>query len=479
MITTDITPYFKLGDELMLESTTEKLKVWVLGFNSTKTGLLLINEEGNYIDYCGTNYKVYKFKIVRSGNRNLQSASMSSVTSMINPLKDTNGDSLPDILDQNSFIFNANSNSNPRIINSSAVVYNDFWKPQNDMNIATVYPTLPGVNPEISGEVSHPYQLNYNPFLWNIKGEWRAEKSYAYLTGRNSSSNQVNNPRNEGFFTSFAPFYQLINGAWSTVNTNWTYASSVTQFSPFGMELENKDALDRYSAAQYGYQNKLPVAVASNAKYREIGYEGFEETQNSMRKHFVFSSDNQGSLVPVTISNTQSHTGKRSVKVTPSTPVKIVRSLMPEVITASPRFCFYDCSEVLNIPMNINGSNMTIGTTADNIPQYPYVRYKISPVCNGLTVEGQSVATHVEGSSVNYVPGSYTFTTVPGQPDSKYLTYYGIINLLGNTNYSTAITIPIRLNGVSMNLRLVRPYYDSLNTTNGQNRVLLGSLECQ
>ncbi|NJM80058.1 MAG: hypothetical protein HC854_11370, partial [Flavobacterium sp.] len=167
-------------------------------------------------------------------------------------------------------------------------------------------------------------------YLWNIKGDYRAQESYAYLTGRNSGNGIINNPRNEGFFTSFSPFYDVNNGIWNTNKTNWTSASSITKYSPYGAELENKDALNRYSAAQYGYQYTLPMAVASNAKYSQMGFEGFEETMNrnnSFNKHFAFSASN------LNLDTNNSHTGKRSIKVANGQKVALSRSLKKNLPT--------------------------------------------------------------------------------------------------------------------------------------------------
>ena len=121
---------------------------------------------------------------------------------------------------------------------------------------------------------------------------------------------QVNNHRNEGFYNKFNPFYKLDeNKKWYyDIKTDWTYASSVSKYSPYGVELENKDALNRHSAAQYGYNYTLPMAVASNSKYEQIGFEGFEESDIS-DKHFGFDIDRNA------ISGNQSHTGRKSIKV--------------------------------------------------------------------------------------------------------------------------------------------------------------------
>jgi hypothetical protein len=160
-----------------------------------------MDRNGVYINKC-EDLTTFNFKIVRSGYKNMQSASMASITSMINPIK--NGK-----LDQDSFQFDARSSFNPRIVNASAVVYKDYWNTQTESNL----PYYPEYNFNSSqnwilstGDVKYPNDVKVNPYLWNIKGNWRAEKSYAYLTGRNNATGQYNNSRNEGFFTSFNSF---------------------------------------------------------------------------------------------------------------------------------------------------------------------------------------------------------------------------------------------------------------------------------
>jgi hypothetical protein len=333
---TDLSKYFKIGDELFISDAisnaqpqlTNNLinkKLWVYGYNNDKTGILLIDKNGNYINKC-LDFDKLNFKIVRSGNRNLQSASMASITLMKNPIKITDRLLQTGYLDQDILIFDG-SQSNPRIVNASAVVYNDFWRPQNESRLP-FYPNNTSVTVmDPNGLAIYPNQSRVNPFLWNIKGDWRAEKSYAYLTGRNASAGQVNNPRNEGFYNKFNPFYKLDeNKKWYyDIKTDWTYASSVSKYSPYGVELENKDALNRHSAAQYGYNYTLPMAVASNSKYEQIGFEGFEESDIS-DKHFGFDIDRNA------ISGNQSHTGKKSIKVLHGEKVKLTNSLREPVI---------------------------------------------------------------------------------------------------------------------------------------------------
>jgi hypothetical protein len=337
-ISNDIRKVFKLGDEIYtgldLESDGSEItqsnnntlvgtKLWVVGYNSNNTGVLLMDRNGNYINPCGnTGPATLLFKIVLSGIRNLTTASMASVTLMKNPLVITNtpftGSGYIDLAMLN---YNASSAFNPRVINSSAVVYSDFWNTQLENNLPE-YPSRGSTAILANGDVNYPFKTNVNPYVLNIKGDWKAEKSYAYLSGRKSGDGVINNPRNEGFYTKFNPFYRLVDNQWQINESNWTYASSITQYNPYGAELENKDALERYSSAQYGYNYSLPTALASNSKYTQMGFEGFEETpkNDGSQKHFSFNN-----VTNLNLSANHSHTGKKSIKTTPSQSVKLTR----------------------------------------------------------------------------------------------------------------------------------------------------------
>jgi hypothetical protein len=444
----DLTKYFCLGDELQLGTDIAQTspvlgtnlpavnKLWVVGFNTNKTGVLLMDKSGNYINQC-QDLGEFDFKIIRSGHKNMQSATMASITSMTNPIK--NGK-----IDQESFKFNPTSSFNPRIVNASAVLYNDFWNTQAESNLP-YYPGFDTKTPTTSpvstiGSPNYPYNIGVNPYVWNIKGNWKAEKSYAYLTGRNAATGNNNN-KNEGFFTSFLPFYQVdAAGLWSVNDTGWTYASSVTKHSPYGAELENKDALDRYSAAQYGYNYTLPMAVASNAKYEQIGYEGFEETKLNflIYKHFGFD------LKATDISTTQSHTGNSSVKVTKGGTKSLIKNLWPTTKNIYKAICpivpvvEYDCKDyVSNIIFTVRNYDRHYASLPSNPASIPY------PIYN-----------------------KYKVTINPSNPPIKSISYTSnascIVNRIDNYNFEITIygnkeerssdtneTINININGTS------------------------------
>ena len=303
---------FKIGDELMLGDGS---KVWVNDYSSDKMKVQLINRDGKIINNSNLPTNL-NFKVIRSGNKNQQTATMASVTSMVNPLLDRLGVTATKITDD-TFGYIPGATFNPRIVNASAVEYSDDWKSQCENG-------LPNQKGMIGGQ-GNPI----NPFLYNIKGNWRSIKSYAYLTGRNNF--ETTNRRKTGYFTKFSPFYKINNEVWSPAlesnnYDNWTSASQVTMYSPYGVELENKDALERYSSAQYGYNYKLPVAVVTNAQYKEIGFDGFEDyiTPSGLKPHFGFS---QSPWDGVEITNQKSHTGNNSIAVSPRKKAVFIRKL--------------------------------------------------------------------------------------------------------------------------------------------------------
>ncbi len=302
----NVTKYFKLGDELLFGNN---VKVWVSSV--TSNGIELMDREGKTL----TNSDVLSnlnFIVLRSGNKNMQMADMANVTSMANPLETAiNGKII------NPFSYYDTSDPNGKVINASAIEYSDDWKSQCENN-------LPNENGKLDGKGD-----SVNPFLYNTKGEWRAVKSYAYLSGRNNF--ETTNRRKTGYFKKFSTFYNVDElGAWSINNEGWTYASAVTKYSPYGLEIENADALDRYSSAQYGYQYKLPIAVTSNSKYQEMGADNFEDYSNDLnpaifKPHFAFSQVLTGNTIYVT--NKKSHSGQKSMAVLPGHKATFTRKL--------------------------------------------------------------------------------------------------------------------------------------------------------
>jgi hypothetical protein len=173
--------------------------------------------------------------------------------------------------------------------------------------------------------VETPYSYNINPYKTGIRGNWRKVKDYAFSGDRKYQSTKVL-PKKDGIYdgTQYTNFWKKEStkipatgsyyGADKT-NNKWVWTNEVTLYSPYGPELENRNALNIYSSAIYGFRHTLPLAVASNAKYKQIGYESFEDASSLIdceKGHFSFMT-NLG--INSSLDKTTKHSGKTSLKV--------------------------------------------------------------------------------------------------------------------------------------------------------------------
>lgn len=182
-----------------------------------------------------------------------------------------------------------------------------------------------------------PNKNVFNPYKEGILGNWHQQRSYVFDISR---LNMTGDPsvlagsdiRKGGFYYTFAPYWvsnsvNLIPNTSSGLFSKWIWSNEVTMFNSKGLETENKDALGRYSAAQTGYLQSLPTAIASNSKLRDLAYDGFEDydlslqcqtdTCNIYPGHFNFKKVINGNSVK--IDNAFAHTGNYSLKLNTST----------------------------------------------------------------------------------------------------------------------------------------------------------------
>lgn len=344
----DADDYLIDGDELWVTPTTPNdkngFKAWVVNVNGNSfdliddKGVKVIDEESENRPLSKV-IKIGKIKVIKSGHRNMATASMASITLMKNPLI---GNST---ISHNTFL--SNTPDANKIVNASAIEYKDMWPSQCECGLPQMKFKTDDPNTLIdeSKELSFEFNANstddfdiiekrsYNPYIYNVLGNWRAVKSHAYLTGRN---NNAQTPRLSGFFNDFRSFYDYntAKSRWEVSTepdsySRWTFASEVSQYNAWGQEVENKDALERYSSALYGYNNRFPVAVASNTKYKELAFDGFEDydfAKCNEKSHFSY----EGGLVKnkVSITNKQSHTGRRSIRLEPKAKTSMQKKIV-------------------------------------------------------------------------------------------------------------------------------------------------------
>lgn len=179
-----------------------------------------------------------------------------------------------------------------------------------------------------------------NPYKAGLKGNWRKSRDWAYLGQRDYNSEPRN--RTDGTFknSEYTGFWQVLSkdtmtnkemGSYYTApktNPRWVWSNEVTIYSPYGPELENRDALYRYSSALYGFNHSVPFAVANNAMYKQIGYEGFEDFDFPYpcdEYHWSFLENIDQNAF---IDSMYKHSGKFSLKVITGDSQSVIRSML-------------------------------------------------------------------------------------------------------------------------------------------------------
>lgn len=279
------------GDELYVDAANPL--AYVIDKNGVKS---LINKSGASVNLTST------AKVIRSGARNTAATAVGSVVTLENPMKAGN----------THLVFD-------KVLNAGINEYKEDWKRFCNC----------------SSYESDPNKTT-NPFVLGLRGNIRPLRNWTYLTNRTQSRVNNNlNVRKDGYFADFTPFW-----AYSTVSgksllypvsnlsgTKWQFVSQIENYNAIGMAIEEKDALNRYSMAMYGYGKNLQVAGSNNSQYRETGFDGFEDYEfgDCEDDHFSWRGFKSN------VTNTQSHTGKNSIKVSKdaTTPVKINKVIVP------------------------------------------------------------------------------------------------------------------------------------------------------
>lgn len=159
-----------------------------------------------------------------------------------------------------------------------------------------------------------------NPYRWGIWGNWQTDRAYVYYGDRKETdpAAATTNIRRDGEISDFLPYWSFTN-KWlnpSQDSSRWVWNSEINLINSKGLELQNHDPLDRYNAAQYGYNQTLAVAVGQNTRSREMVFDGFEDygyrtdtCKNCPSPRFL-NLVNTGVLV-----DSVSHTGLYSLRI--------------------------------------------------------------------------------------------------------------------------------------------------------------------
>ncbi|MFZ5551661.1 MAG: hypothetical protein ACOZCO_00990 [Bacteroidota bacterium] len=279
--TANVGNFFSPGDEVYAIVGGSGSRCHVVKVDAANNKIVLVYNTGAFFN---TGQTISSLKIIRSGYKNMITASAGSV-------------SFKNLVNFHTNVQSAAANYSfdlKSVINAMAVEFSESWQ----------------VPCEGCGEGVPSNLVTYavNPYLSGLKGNFRPKKSYAFIVDRVYN----NNSKEDGVYEDFVAF----NWANPSADNRWIAAAEITKYSPFGFELENKDALGIFSGALYGYNKNLVTAIAKNSRYNEMAFDGFEDygmmdtCDNNTRtdNHFRFSET-------ADMVSTYAHTGKKSFKV--------------------------------------------------------------------------------------------------------------------------------------------------------------------
>lgn len=327
-----IVPYkvnhlYQLQDHGLSETVIETLvpgDEFLVDLGGLKTKAYLKNKCANtdlIIYGSGINNKTTgNFLLTRSGRRNHLSTSNASYTSLKNPTIDRGFARCsgfqyikqpcnPESLDSINIAFTLYQIDT--VLNTSAVSFTDKLNP-NELDIGVCD----------SEFCSEDTEFHLNDYACGERGIWRQHQTFAYLDNRQQTYPELNT-RKDGILDSSTMFDFTDPNLFVKCNTKWKLTNEITKYDPNSFVLEERDILNNYSAAQYGYRNSLPTAVGYNMKNEELFTMDFEEDDPN------FPYNNNIASVPTT-----AHTGVRSFFVGMNNPLTL--HLTSEAIKLEP-----------------------------------------------------------------------------------------------------------------------------------------------
>jgi hypothetical protein len=183
-----------------------------------------------------------------------------------------------------------------------------------------------------------------NPYFYGIKGIWKPLQNYVYQVNRVNSvpvvSTAGSNISNTGHYSDFSSFIFIAQNGTVTLPgltaSRWVWSQKSKYYTVKGEEIESEDALNRFTAALYGYNQTLPVAIGKNTRYLEMSYDGFEDYYPGaqvcvsgpcqlFRQNCFYLKNKNGSPCnnDFTVDPSVSHTGQYSMKVTATQPLTL------------------------------------------------------------------------------------------------------------------------------------------------------------
>lgn len=322
-----LTDKFTVGDLVSVTNGGTTVQAYVL--NVSGSAIKLINAISPFTETTAISGSC-SVKLLRSGRRNMLTATMEQVVTKRNPLGPS------------SITFPAAD-----VLSASAM---------------TLRPRLNAICRDYGGSegISVVENAIINPFAYGLLNNYVPEHSYVPQLERNASS--VQGIRFDGAYIDYYSFFALgSDGEWYRVNEanypspgpdatnlyNWRPMGRLTALDEYGRALESEDQIRVPSSVLYGYNrfNKLiPVAQAANARQHEIAFDSFDDYSYhasalpAVKGHFEFSEAILANPTNVAVTSLHRHSGLSSLSVNMGVTAQVSRPVTQN--NCSPNFSF-------------------------------------------------------------------------------------------------------------------------------------------
>ncbi|MDR3715178.1 MAG: hypothetical protein P4L51_20380 [Puia sp.] len=406
-------------------------RLWVFDTSKNTTALTVpsVNRHLMILDSSGTPYTKagVSFTIIRSGRRNELSLTAGSATSMLNPIQTVSG--------TRTLLVNSSSN----VVAASAAAYKEKWQTDADeipKTTVTVVNCVKVETPDCNGTLPN----HINPYTKGLVGNLRPYRSYVYYGSRAETDPTVNTTiRKNGYIAGFGNFWSFdvnSNLVPDYTNTNWVWNNELTKVNSRGQELETRDALNRYTSAQYGFAKNFPVAMVQNSRYGLSFDEGFEDSSYSESlnnavlnecngyQYINFKGLANSSIINADTLSFHAHSGKYALRVNPNSQAVLPLAVKPNLLDTFHFNWKQDTTLVLSQP----GGN--IGSVV------------VSPNFANGAGSGSAGATYVTGQGT-FSGGGYNSGTIASANSSAINSSGNGLNWAHTFSYTVSYYIQI------------------------------------
>lgn len=344
-------------------------------------------------------------KVLRSGKRNQLDKSVQNIALARNVAVNTFGD-----------LFGSQIN---KVLNTSVSKYDQSTDPSSTIILENNY--------------------RYNKYVKGLAGNFRESEVYAYLSNRDYGTVHT---RKDGVISNYSTIFQLASdslGNYPTIcdppdnfinfgnYSNWK-SVKLTTYNQYGFPVMERDASSMPSSVLYGYNNILPIAIASNASNKQVVYYNFEDL--------------------ITIRNTNS----KNLKISPTIPTYITPSTIvsygnngknyftyPNNVFAANSMITQEAAHTgLNSIKFANPGNIYLGKLTDfGTTPYYYISMWVKPISPSTPNAGHFLLNALNGG--NTITYTYqVFNVVTTSIDGWY-------KLEGKIDMPTTTSLSIRI----------------------------------